>query len=320
MDLIHLSIIIPTLKCPRTLIRAIESCLNIKNHNVEIIIVIDGPIRGASNFQKEIPQLPGNFSLVVSAIPRGGAAGARNYGIEKALGNWLFFLDDDDELCAENIDLALSYDLVGVDVARGNFLEVRLENDQLKEDGEESLTLGSSFEVKLTEPTELFHERGFWRYIYSRNFFHKCGITFFPERKILNSDYKHEEFFFLCLVLSSNPKTLVCNLNFYKYYIRQITESDKLAYLDQLLLDINVCKLFISSIRGRSQFLNKKFLAHVILDRLFFAVNYLFESDVEYSLRNLFSATIEVVTFCPQLMPIACKRLSKQLIKRVLAR
>jgi glycosyltransferase involved in cell wall biosynthesis len=313
----NLSIIIPTLNSPRTIKRAIESCLFIKNFCVEIIIVIDGLGRGMSNLHQEISSLPENFSLTVCEIERGGAAGARNFGLKKATGEWICFLDDDDELCAENIALALSFDSAGVDLIRGDFFEVRSENDQSQSMRCGSTSYQNSFELKFVEPVELFHEKGFWRYIYSRNFLNSKGIIFFPDRNTLDADYKHEDFFFLCHVLSSNPKTMFCQSNFYTYYVRPANESIKLIYLEHLLIDFRVCKLFVSKIAENSQFLNKRFLAHIILDRLYFAANTIFENSVEFSLGDLFSATVEVVNFYPRILPLACKRMTKQLLRRV---
>jgi glycosyltransferase involved in cell wall biosynthesis len=88
------SVVIPTLHRPQLVLRAIASVLNQTLRELELIVVVDGPdaqtaaaIRSLSDPRLQILVNPKSMT----------AAGARNIGAEIARGNWIAFLDDDDE-------------------------------------------------------------------------------------------------------------------------------------------------------------------------------------------------------------------------------
>jgi glycosyltransferase involved in cell wall biosynthesis len=317
MEVTHLSIIIATLACPKTIRRAIESCLKITRHNVEIIIIVDGIHNNISHLIDTIPKLPANFNLVIREIERAGAAGARNFGINIAKGDWVIFLDDDDELFSENIELVLDCDLEGIDLVRGEYSAISTLDNQTKDWNSEYRNSQDLVKLEFSNPVSFFHEKGFWRYLYSRQFLNKFKVEFFPERKILNLDYKHEDFFFLCHALASRPIALSCNLRFYNYYVRPSNIQINMAYLSHLSLDLRVCNLFISSTKKRTSILDKEFLSRTILDRIFFSANYLFKNNTKVPLRELIMATLQVVLLYPPILALACKRMLKQITRRV---
>lgn len=93
------SIIIPTYKRSSTLPRAIESVLNQTYRNIELLVVNDNePKDEYTQYVKKITdkyKTDSRFQLIIQKKHINGAV-ARNFGIKKAKGEYIAFLDDDD--------------------------------------------------------------------------------------------------------------------------------------------------------------------------------------------------------------------------------
>jgi glycosyltransferase involved in cell wall biosynthesis len=88
------SVVIPTRNRPDLVRRAVKSALDQTLAPTEVVVVIDGPdvptqvaLRQFNHPAVRIVQLPRSF----------GGASARNAGVAAARGEWIAFLDDDDE-------------------------------------------------------------------------------------------------------------------------------------------------------------------------------------------------------------------------------
>jgi glycosyltransferase involved in cell wall biosynthesis len=85
------SVIIPYYRASQTIARAVESALAQTFRPHEILIVDDGSPDDAASATKQF-----GSSVTLLRKPNGGAASARNLGIEQAKGEWIAFLDADD--------------------------------------------------------------------------------------------------------------------------------------------------------------------------------------------------------------------------------
>lgn len=104
------SVIIPTFKRSNFILRAIESVLNQTYENIEIIIVDDN--EGDNEFSKLTKKILKRFIdnreiVYVKHRTNKGISAARNTGIKKAKGDYIAFLDDDDEFLPKKIELQL---------------------------------------------------------------------------------------------------------------------------------------------------------------------------------------------------------------------
>lgn len=90
---INISVIIPCYNRERTIERCIKSIINQTVKPYEIIIVDDGSTDGSV---EKIEQLDCNFLRLIKQNHKGAQA-ARNLGILNAKGNYIAFLDSDDE-------------------------------------------------------------------------------------------------------------------------------------------------------------------------------------------------------------------------------
>ena len=100
------SVIIPTLDRPKLLLRAIDSVLRQTHHEIEVIVVIDRP----SPETLSAVQTVGDSRLRLIANPHPTTAGgARNVGADHAAGEWIAFLDDDDEWLPNKLEQQLAF-------------------------------------------------------------------------------------------------------------------------------------------------------------------------------------------------------------------
>lgn len=88
------SIIVPVFNGEQYINRCIKSLIDQDYKNIEIIIVDDGSTDNTGNICDDYAK---NYNIIkVFHKPNGGVSSARNYGIEKAQGEWIFFVDSDD--------------------------------------------------------------------------------------------------------------------------------------------------------------------------------------------------------------------------------
>ena len=115
MEEVKVSVIIPSYNSARYVVVAVESVLAQTYRDFEILVIDDGSTDDTKEVLKKYGQ-----SICYLYKPNGGVSNARNYGIEKARGKYVAFLDADDvwmpeklnkqvALLESNTDVGLSY-------------------------------------------------------------------------------------------------------------------------------------------------------------------------------------------------------------------
>ena len=95
---IKLSVIIPVYKAKNTLTRAINSINNqnikINTFKVEVLIIVDD----GKNYKEIIPKIKKGITIKIIKTNgiKTGPGNARNFGIKKAKGEFVGYLDADD--------------------------------------------------------------------------------------------------------------------------------------------------------------------------------------------------------------------------------
>ena len=106
------SIIIPTYARPENLLRALSSCQNQTYPNIEIIVVDDNGKGSYYQIQTEtiLSNLieSGSIKYIAHTVNKNGSA-ARNTGLSASSGQYINFVDDDDELFPEKIEKQVKY-------------------------------------------------------------------------------------------------------------------------------------------------------------------------------------------------------------------
>ena len=123
-----ISVIIPTYNYASYLPRAIESCLDQSLGRPEIIVVDDG----STDDTKRIVRTFGDGIVYLFQENR-GVSSARNSGLELATGDFIAFLDADDYLTADSLEVRLNVFLKDpdVDFVVANAYSRRMGNDSL---------------------------------------------------------------------------------------------------------------------------------------------------------------------------------------------
>ena len=102
---IKVSVIIPFYNRIKLVVRAIKSVLNQTHKNYEILLVNDG----STDKMEELKDLIKKEKCIklINVEPNKGAANARNIGIENATGDYIAFLDSDDEFEPNKLEIQL---------------------------------------------------------------------------------------------------------------------------------------------------------------------------------------------------------------------
>lgn len=118
-----ISVIVPLYNAEETIAACLKSCMGQTYGNMEIIAVDDGSTDNSWNIACE-------FSRAHPAIrlyrqKRGGVTAARNHGIRQACGEYLFFLDADDELPSRSLEFLMKKALeTNADITAGTALHL----------------------------------------------------------------------------------------------------------------------------------------------------------------------------------------------------
>ena len=101
------SVIIPFYNRSSKTVRAVRSVLKQTHKNLEILLINDGSNEDVSEVEKLVKKYE-NIKLIKTG-KNNGASSARNKGIEVASGDYISFLDSDDEFVEDKIQLQLQY-------------------------------------------------------------------------------------------------------------------------------------------------------------------------------------------------------------------
>lgn len=205
-----ISFIIPVYNRENTLQRAIESILQSNFEDFEVILVddcsTDKSLDLCKGYQKKDPR----FKVIPLEVNK-GPGHARNCGIKIAVGEWLYFVDSDDEICSEAIlsvtnKLKIIHD--DVDMIALKTVTVN-ENYAFDED---SYTADKEYEIE--DFIKQYPEKltsALWGFLYRRKFIVRYKICC-PEF------YSMEDLIFQLYSCLYTKKVFVFSELFYKYY------------------------------------------------------------------------------------------------------
>lgn len=102
-----ISVIIPVYRAKKTIKRCVESVLSQKYRDFELILVDDGSDDGSGELCDELAGKDGRIRVLHGN--NGGAAHARNKGVKEALGDWICFVDSDDIVSEDYLEILFSH-------------------------------------------------------------------------------------------------------------------------------------------------------------------------------------------------------------------
>lgn len=112
-----ISVIIPVYNVEKYIRQCLESVINQTYKNLEIIIVNDGT---KDNSMKIVEEYLSDERIKIINKENGGLSSARNRGMEEATGEYIYFLDSDDWIELNTIEILVE-NSKGVDIVGANF-------------------------------------------------------------------------------------------------------------------------------------------------------------------------------------------------------
>ncbi len=176
-----ISIIVPLYNAEKYLSRCIEALLNQTYENLEIILVNDGSKDNTLNICREWEQKDNR--IVIVDKKNGGAADARNHGLDVCTGDYIGFVDGDD-FFAEDMFEVLLQDCLSSDKEIACCNRINRYNDK-----DVKYTISENSEVLDTEQAveRMLVKNNFplWDKLYKRNVFDgyrlQAGVTYEDE-------------------------------------------------------------------------------------------------------------------------------------------
>lgn len=221
----RLSIIVPMFNSEKTIVRAINSCLFYDCENVvEVILVDDGSKDSTVELVNQtFSQQLINKTLRIVQLNHQGAGNARNVGIRKATGDWIAFLDSDDQL--KNLSQVLN-DLSKIQ--NKNVQIVNYSNRKNKADANKLLKGKKLLRDNLglsRDETKLWDSGPICKF-YKRSFLITNSIQFPVNIKV------GEDLIFNLLCLESDPLIYVKDMEVYEIFENNTSITHLIIYQD----------------------------------------------------------------------------------------
>ena len=227
-----ISIIIPIYKVEKYLNKCVQSVVNQTYKNLEIFLVDDGSPDNCPKMCDDWAEKDSRIQVIHKK--NGGLSDARNFGIEKATGDYIMFLDSDDyiheEICKTLLNLITKYDaeISMCDACDVNENEQKIicNNKTTTEINEQVFNKDELIKMLLNRDIKYFMTA--WAKLYKTELF-----------KTLRYDVGkiHEDEFILHKLINQTNKLAYVNLPYYYYLQREgsIMQSKKeKSYIDTL--------------------------------------------------------------------------------------
>ena len=208
------SVIIPAYNAEKYLSECLDSVLNQTHQNIELIIVNDG---SEDNTKVILDQYAARYeNIKVVHTENGGVSRARNMGLDNADGKYVMFLDSDDLLVPNAVEILLR------DLTDSN-AGVAIGSMDSKTENIEADLQGTSVNIwNGTEALEKSLEDNPFMYsscakLYKREFVE--NVRFSEGRKI------HEDSYFVFRVFLNKPIVIARDIHIYKYRVNENSAS-----------------------------------------------------------------------------------------------
>ncbi len=208
------SIIVPVYNLEEYITNCISSLVNQTYDNIEILCIDDGSSDLSGQVVKSLAQ--NDPRIVYVKKDNGGVSSARNLGLEKAQGDYIMFVDGDDCLHYQAVEILLdAVNKTDCDVAVGNFKEVNsysFKQDCYCEFSNQLISHNDFF-----EKVSLNITRSVWGKLYRR----EAALSIIFPVGVTN----YEDFIYLIKVINSFVKVSYTDKVVYYYYNRDDSAS-----------------------------------------------------------------------------------------------
>lgn len=208
-----ISIIVPVYNVESWVKRCYQSLINQTFDDYEIILVNDGSTDKSGSICKNLAE--NNKKTFYYEKENGGLSDARNFGLRKAKGDYILFVDSDDSI---NLDTCEQFSRLitdELDIICGNAKVIDEKNSittmQHKNQSNEILSGKEVLKRELDSDTMYMAA---WLNLYRREYLVSNNLEFKKSRL-------HEDEEFTPRVFLKAEKVIVSNIYFYNYYLRE---------------------------------------------------------------------------------------------------
>lgn len=211
-----LSVIIPVYNVEKYIDQCLNSILNqgIPKEDYEIILIDDGSTDNSYNIAKNIADK--NSNIQVYSQKNNGLSVTRNNGIKYAEGEYIYFVDSDDYLAFDSLDILLKF-AIDNNLEILEFSSVRTKSRNFENSRINNI---SSSALKIHNGEKYISTRLFadsvWVYFYKRDFLINSEVKFINGRTM-------EDMIFTAELLSLAKRIVFYPIDVYRYVINPNT-------------------------------------------------------------------------------------------------
>lgn len=235
---ILISIIVPVYNVEQEIDKCIESLINQTYKNIEIILVNDGSTDKSGSICEKYSKIDSRIHFINKE--NGGLSDARNVGIMRAVGEYLLFVDSDDDIELDSCEMFIkSLNKRKVDIIIGEARKIEKDNTSYLKHS--NLINGKEYTsreyIKLAIKNLEWYAPA-WINMYNREFIIKNSLFF--KKGIL-----HEDMQILPDMFLKAKNIIYMKYCFYNYKIREgsITQSkDKTKNIESMIIIFNEWK------------------------------------------------------------------------------
>lgn len=217
------SIIVPVYNTATQLSRCIDSILNQSFRDFELIIVDDGSTDGSGKICDDYSDTDNRIRVIHKE--NGGVSSARNRGLDIASGEWIYFIDSDDELLPDGLQSLINCISDEVDLVMGGYVEEREDGSILaiKERVVLSLSKTQSIISLFIGYGSYYYSCGYlWIRLFRRRVIQRFNLLFDTSIAI-----KEDTLFIAQYICKSNGKTRQTTTPVYRYIRRENSAMGK---------------------------------------------------------------------------------------------
>lgn len=217
------SIIIPIYNPGIYIKKTLDSICKQSYKNIEVLLIDDGSTDNSFDYIKNI--INSDNRVFYYKKENGGVCSARNYGIKKAKGDYIFFSDDDDEIHEDTIEALVNK----LGKSDGDFIKYSV--DYIMQDYNDEYSINDYYldEIELTRDQIkdyylYLYKRGafvfIWNGLYKRDYLLSNNIFFDDTRR-----YSVDDKYFNQLLFKNSNKFMLSNFVGYRH-ISRLGQSD----------------------------------------------------------------------------------------------
>ena len=178
MKVPQISVIVPVYNVERYLCKCLDSILTQTITEWECILVDDGSTDKSGSICDEYAKKDGRF--IVMHKENGGVSSARNLGIKGAHGEWISFVDADDELYEESLSTLYSFVSDSVDIVVAGYVKINDKKEITYQIGERKTYLKNREDaiLEVYKPTYYSYIGYPWGKLYRKDVINKNALSY----------------------------------------------------------------------------------------------------------------------------------------------